>query len=247
MNRMKKLLALLLMLMLALGLSLAACGGAKSDITGTWQGRIDMTEYIVSKGNADIGAVLSNQGVDMPLDSIGNYLPEFAPVCTYVFREDGTYTFTMDEASMQLVLEAYQAGVEAYFRYFYAQVLCQTLVELGMAEQVNGVEELEAILGVSLDEAISEMVGMELRDFIGQIVDEELGTAQEMAGKINSEGKYKAKDGKLWMSSGLECDVDPESYDFYSIAGNILTIEEGSPSEGEVSAMVYPLVFEKIA
>lgn len=118
MNRMKKLLALLLVL--ALGLSLAACGGAKSDIVGTWRGKVDMTEYIISKGDADIGAVLSDQGVDMPLDSIGNYLTEFAPVCTYVFREDGTYTFTMDEASMQLVLEAYQAGVEAYFRYFYA-------------------------------------------------------------------------------------------------------------------------------
>ena len=36
MNRMKKLLALLLVL--ALGLSLAACGGAKSDIVGTWRG-----------------------------------------------------------------------------------------------------------------------------------------------------------------------------------------------------------------
>ena len=244
MNRMKKLLALLLVL--ALGLSLAACGGAKSDIVGTWRGKVDMTEYIISKGDADIGAVLSDQGVDMPLDSIGNYLTEFAPVCTYVFREDGTYTFTMDEASMQLVLEAYQAGVETYFRYFYAEVLCQTLVELGMAEQVNGVEELEAILGVSLDEAISEMVGMELRDFIGQIVDEELGTAQEMAGKINREGKYKAKDGKLWMSSGLEYDVDPELYDLYSISGSTLTIEAGTVSQGEV-ALVYPLVLQKTA
>ena len=244
MNRMKKLLALLLVL--ALGLSLAACGGAKSDIAGTWQGKVDMTAYIISKGEADIETFLSDQGVDMPLDSIGKYLPEFAPVCTYVFREDGTYTFTMDEASMQLVLEAYQAGVETYFRYFYAEVLCQTLVELGMADQVNGVEELEAILGVSLDEAISEMVGMELRDFIGQIVDEELGTAQEMAGKINREGKYKAKDGKLWMSSGLEYDVDPELYDLYSISGSTLTIEAGTVSQGEV-ALVYPLVLQKTA
>ena len=244
MNRMKKLLALLLVL--ALGLSLAACGGAKSDIVGTWRGKVDMTEYIISKGDADIGAVLSDQGVDMPLDSIGNYLTEFAPVCTYVFREDGTYTFTMDEASMRLVLEAYQAGVEAYFRYFYAEVLCQTLVELGMAEQVNGVEELEAILGVSLDEAISEMVGMELRDYVSQIVDEEMGTAQTMAGKINSEGKYKVKDGKLWMSSGLEYDVDPELYDLYSISGSTMTIEAGTVSQGEV-ALAFPVVLQKIA
>ena len=244
MNRRKKLLALVLAL--ALALSLAACGSARSDIIGTWQGRVDMTDYIVSKGDADIGAVLSAMEVDIPIESMENYLPEFALMCTYVFREDGTYTFTMDEASMQLVLEAYQAGVEAYFRYFYAQVLCQTLVELGMAEQVNGVEELEAILGVSLDEAISEMVGMELRDFIGQIVDEELGTAQEMAGKINREGKYKAKDGKLWMSSGLEYDVDPERYDLYSISGGTLTIEAGTVSQGEV-ALVYPLVLQKTA
>lgn len=245
MNRMKKLLALLLVL--ALGLSLAACGGAKSDIVGTWRGKVDMTEYIISKGDADIGAVLSDQGVDMPLDSIGNYLTEFAPVCTYVFREDGTYTFTMDEASMQLVLEAYQAGVEAYFRYFYAQVLCQTLVELGMAEQVNGVEELEAILGVSLDEVIAEMLGMELHPFVSLLLEETIGGAEAYASRFNSEGKYKAKDGKLWLSAGLEYHVDPERCDYYNIAGNILTIEEGSPSEGEVSAMVYPLVFEKIA
>ena len=245
MNRMKKLLALLLAL--ALGLSLAACGGAKSDIVGTWQGKVDMTEYIVSKGNADIGAVLSDQGVDMPLDSIGKYLPEFAPVCTYVFREDGTYTFTMDEASMQLVLEGYQAGVEAYFRYFYAQVLYQTLVELGMADQVNGVEELEAILGVSLDEAIAEMLGMELHPFVSLLLEETIGGAEAYASRFNREGKYEARDGKLWLSAGPETPVDPESYDYYSVAGHILTIEEGSPSEGAASAMVYPLVFEKIA
>ena len=245
MNRKKKLLALLLVL--ALALSLAACGSARSDIIGTWQGRVDMTDDIVSKGDADIGPGLSAMEVDIPIESMENYLPEFALMCTYVFREDGTYTFTMDEASMQLVLEAYQAGVEAYFRSFYAQVLCQTLVELGMAEQVNGVEELEAILGVSLDEAIAEMLGMELHPFVSLLLEETIGGAEAYASRFNSEGKYKAKDGKLWLSAGLEYHVDPESYDYYSIAGNILTIAEGSPSEGEVSAMVYPLVFEKIA
>ena len=245
MNRMKKLLALLLVL--ALGLSLTACGNAKSDIIGTWQGRIDMTDYIVSKGDADIGAVLSDQGVDMPFDSFGNYLPEFAPVCTYVFREDGTYTFATDEASMQLVLETYQAGVEAYLRYFYAEVLCQTLVELGMAEQVNGVEELEAILGVSLDEVIAEMLGMELHPFVSLLFEETIGGAEAYAARFNSEGKYKAKDGKLWLSAGLEYHVDPEVYEHYSIAGNTLTIEEGTVSQDEELTRLYPLVFQKTA
>ena len=116
-----------------------------------------------------------------------------------------------------------------------------------MAEQVNGVEELEAILGVSLDEVIAEMLGMELHPFVSLLLEETIGGAEAYASRFNSEGKYEAKDGKLWLSAGLEYHVDPERCDYYSIAGNILTIAEGSPSEGEVSAMVYPLVFEKIA
>lgn len=245
MNRMKKLLALLLVL--ALGLSLAACGSAKSDIIGTWQGRVNMTEYIIGRLDRAYEEEFASGDDGVELTSIRDYLGSFDPVYIYVFNEDGSYALTVDEASLHDQIEEFKTGLEAYSRYIYAELLSMTLVELGMAEQVNGVEELEAILGVSLDEAISEMVGMELRDYVSQIVDEEMGTAQTMAGKINSEGKYKVKDGKLWMSSGLEYNVDPESYDYYSIAGNILTIEEGSPSEGEVSAMVYPLVFEKTA
>ena len=243
MNRKKKLLALVLAL--ALALSLAACGSARSDIIGTWQGRVDMTEYIASKLDRAYEEFASgDDGVE--LTSIRDYLGSFDPVYTYVFNEDGSYALTVDEASLYDQLEEFKTGLEAYSRYIYAELLSMTLVELGMADQVNGVEELEAIMGVSLDEAISEMLGMELRDFIGQIVEEELGTAQTMAGKINSEGKYKAKDGKLWMSSGLEYDVNPELYDLYSISGSTLTIEAGTVSQGEV-ALVFPVVLQKIA
>ncbi|MGN0982044.1 MAG: hypothetical protein ACI4O0_04035 [Candidatus Limivicinus sp.] len=242
MSRMKKLLALLLVL--ALGLSLAACGSAKSDIIGTWQGRVDMTEYIVSKLDRAYEEAFASGDDGMELVSIRDYLGNFDPVYTYVFNEDGSYALTVDEASLHDQIEEFKTGLEAYSRYIFAELLSMTLVELGMAEQVNGMEELEAIMGVSLDEAISEIVGMELRDFIGQIVDEELGTAQKMAGKINVEGKYKAKDGKLWLSSGLEYDVNPELYDLYSVSGSTLTIEAGTVSQGEV-ALAFPLVLEK--
>lgn len=245
MNRRKNLPALLLALALIPGL--AACGGAKSGITGTWQGQIDMTDYVVSKGDAEIGAVFSAQGVDIPLDSIGEYLPGFAPACTCVFREDGTYTFALDRASTQFALEAYQAGMEACFRRFFAEALCRTLVELGMAEQVNGVEELEASLGVSLDEAISEMLGMELHPFVSLLLEEEFGSADIYAARFSREGNYDARDGRLWLSAGPEDTVNPEVYDYYSVAGNTLTIEEGSPGDGEAAAVTYPLVFHKTA
>ena len=245
MNRMKKLLALLLVL--ALGLSLAACGGAKSDIAGTWQGKVDMTEYIVSKLDRAYEEEFASGDDRAELVSIRDYLGNFAPVYTYVFNEDGSYAVTVDEASLHDQIEEFKTGLEAYSRYIFAELLSMTLVELGMAEQVNGVEELEAILGVSLDEVIAEMLGMELHPFVSLLLEETIGGAEAYASRFNSEGKYKAKDGKLWLSAGLEYHVDPERCDYYSIAGNILTIAEGSPSEGEVSAMVYPLVFEKIA
>lgn len=244
MNRMKKLLALLLVL--ALGLSLAACGSAKSDIIGTWQGRVNMTEYIIGRLDRAYEEEFASGDDGVELTSIRDYLGSFDPVYIYVFNEDGSYALTVDEASLHDQIEEFKTGLEAYSRYIYAELLSMTLVELGMAEQVNGVEELEAIMGVSLDEAISEMVGMELRDYVSQIVDEEMGTAQTMAGKINSEGKYKVKDGKLWMSSGLEYDVDPELYDLYSISGSTMTIEAGTVSQGEV-ALAFPVVLQKIA
>ena len=245
MNKMKRVLAQLLVL--AIGLSLAACGGGKkSDIIGTWQGKIDMTEYIVSKLDRGFEETFASGEDGVELTSVRDYLGSFDPVYTYVFNEDGSYALTVDEASLHDQIEEFKTGLEAYCRYFYAEVLSMTLVELGMADQVNGVEELEAIMGVSLDEAINEMVGMELRDLISQAVEEELGTAQKMAGKINSEGKYKTKDGKLWMSSGLEYDVNPELYDLYSVSGGTLTIEVGPVSQGEV-ALAFPVVLQKIA
>lgn len=249
MNRMKKLLALLLVL--ALGLSLAACGSAKSDIIGTWQGRIDMTEVISGDNYNEYDdlfkELISSAGYELELNGLSNYMSRFDPLFICVFNEDSSYSITVDEASLRAELEEFKAGLVDYFRYFYAELFSKTLVDLGVVEQVSGVEELEAIMGVSLDEALNECVGMEFSLYLSQTMDKNMGSPQKIMEELNSEGKYKAKDGKLWLSAGLEYNVDPESYDYYSIAGNILTIEEGSPSEGEVSAMVYPLVFEKTA
>lgn len=246
MNRMKKQLALLLVL--AMVLSLAACGSAKSDIIGTWQGRIDMTEAVASESiDEGVKELLASMDYEMELSSVSDYVSSFDPLCVYVFNEDGSYAITMDETSLRDELEEYKAGLTEYFRQFFFELLSQTLVELNLAEQVSSEEALEALMGVSLDEAISEAVGMELRDFVSQIVDEEMGTAGEIAAEFKSEGKYKAKDGKLWLSAGLEYNVDPEMYEHYSISGSTLTIEEGTVSQDEEFARLYPLVFEKTA
>lgn len=244
MKKGKKTLALLLALVLVL--SLTACGG-KSDIIGTWQGEIDLSEALIEGADEGSGEVIDSMELPMDVDRISDYLEPFTLLFTYVFKEDGTYSIKVDEASLDAEMEEYKQGLASYFRYFFVEMLSQMAVEMGLAEQVSSEEELETILDIDLEEAISEGLGMELSDFVDEIVREEMGSTQEIAALFNSEGKYKTKDGKLLLSAGLEYNVDPEVYDYYSISGTTLTITEGTPSEDDEFVTFYPLVLQKTA
>lgn len=244
MKKEKKTLTLLLVLVLVL--SLTACGG-KSDIIGTWQGEVDLSEAFIEGAGDGSEEVIDSMDLPMEFDSISDYLDEFAPLFVYVFNEDGTYSVRVDEASLSTEIEEYKQGLETYFRYFFVELLSQMAVEMGLAEQINSEEELESALDIDLEEAISEGLGMELRDFIDELVREEMGSIQEIAALYKSEGKYKTRDGKLLLSAGLEYNVDPEIYDYYSISGTTLTITEGTPSEDDEFVTFYPLVLQKTA
>lgn len=244
MKKEKKTLALLLVLVLVL--SMTACGG-KSDIIGTWQGEVDLSEAFIEGAGDGSEEVIDSMDLPMEFDSISDYLDEFAPLFVYVFNEDGTYSVRVDEASLSTEIEEYKQGLETYFRYFFVELLSQMAVEMGLAEQINSEEELESALDIDLEEAISEGLGMELRDFIDELVREEMGSIQEIAALYKSEGKYKTRDGKLLLSAGLEYNVDPEIYDYYSISGTTLTITEGTPSEDDEFVTFYPLVLQKTA
>lgn len=244
MKKEKKTLALLLVLVLVL--SLTACGG-KSDIIGTWQGEVDLSEAFIEGADDGSEEVIDSMDLPMEFDSISDYLDEFAPLFVYVFNEDGTYSVRVDEASLSTEIEEYKQGLETYFRYFFVELLSQMAVEMGLAEQINSEEELESALDIDLEEAISEGLGMELRDFIDELVREEMGSIQEIAALYKSEGKYKTRDGKLLLSAGLEYNVDPEVYDYYSISGTTLTVTEGTTSEDDELAAFYPMVLQKTA
>lgn len=244
MKKEKKTLALLLALVLVL--SLAACGG-KSDIIGTWQGEVDLSEAFIEGADEGSDEVIDSMELPMEFDRMSDYLEPFTLRFTYVFKEDGTYSMEVDEASLDAEMEEYKQGLTAYFRYFYVELLSQMAVEMGLAEQVSSEEELESVLDIDLEEAISEGLGMELRDFVDELVREEMGSTQEIAALFNSEGKYKTKDGKLLLSAGLEYNVDPEVYDYYSISGTTLTVTEGTTSEDDELAAFYPMVLQKTA
>lgn len=243
MKNLKKVAALLLVL--ALGLTLCACGG-KSDVIGTWQGELDASEYVIAGADEEMRNVASSLGLTSELPSIGDYMGSYCVKYRFVFNEDGTYAMNMDEGSFQETIESYKLALTDYCRDVFFIALTDTLVQMGAAGEISSVEDLESLLGVSLDELINEALGMELSDYVSQIFDEEFETLfpKEL---MNAEGKYKTKDGKLYLSAGLEYNVDPEMYDLYTIEGTTMTIEAGPAAVESDSVWVYPMVLEKAA
>ena len=134
-------------------------------------------------------------------------------------NEDGTYKMTADTddnyASFENVKADLADGMAAYMTAMAAEY------EL----------TLEDVLAAS-ETTIEEMV------------DESFGDAMyyEIIGEMESEGKFKAADGKLFMSDGLNYEIDKNVYETYTLEGNVLTI---TGSSDDADSEMYPMVFKK--
>jgi hypothetical protein len=62
---------------------------------------------------------------------------------------------------------------------------------------------------------------------------------------LYKEGRYKAKGGKLFLSTGLDVEPDSETYEAYALKDQVLTVTSGSmivPKE----YVVFPVMLLKI-
>lgn len=134
-------------------------------------------------------------------------------------NEDGTYKMTADTtanmASYEAVKAELTAGMEAY--------LTATAAEYEMT-----LEDILAASETTIEEMMDESFSV---DMYYDIIDE-----------MESEGKFEAADGKLFMSDGLEYEIDKNVYETYTLNGNTLTIT--GDSEGTTDGM-YPMEFKK--
>ena len=243
MKGMKKAAALLLVL--AMVFSLCACG--KSELVGTWEGRVDMTELALSEVDeamAQLGSSLSG-GRELPL--VTDYVESLTIRYTMVFNEDGTYSTQVTQEDIDAMAETMKTGFGGYLRQLYFVLLCETLYQMGVTQEMNTVEDLENFLGLTMDEAIYEALGMDMEEYIDVLVDESF-SASISPEDLSSSGNFKNKDGKLYLSDGLEYQVDPAYYDLYELEGDTLTLNFGTAPEGdEESELFYPLVLHKVA
>jgi hypothetical protein len=90
---------------------------------------------------------------------------------------------------------------------------------------------------VDLDELVEEALGKKVMD--------------EMVDSMTDEGNFEVKDGKLFMSDGLDYEIDEEVYETYELNGDELKLIEsvGGDDEEDLKDLadeLYPMVFERV-
>ena len=243
MNRMKKLLALLLAL--TLGLSLAACGsGKKNELAGTWEAEVDFTPVFAASLDQSSQAMLADAGVTLTPPEAADYLGDTALKLRLQLGEDGSLRSQLDEASFERCLNRWSAGMADYYRDFFFLVLSDAAVRMGLAPAVDSPAQLEEVLGVSLDEAIEEALGLDLEDYIALAVYEQFYAGDGLLKNFAKEGTYKAEGDLIWFYSAGD-DREEQACDFYSLQGDRLVIRDSGVGSDALKGL-YPLVFTRV-
>lgn len=172
-----------------------------------------------------------NEGIDAAGDpELASYLyvDSFNITLVMTFDEDDTYSMSVDERALDNTVEQlkrdYQAGIERY--------LIDMMAAMGIDMTID---EIMATMGMSMEELIDSAI---TDDMIQELVD-----------SFECRGKFKAADGKLHLSAGLNYEVENGMYEIYEIEGKTLTLLE-SVSDDIMDAELqelYPLEFTKVS
>ena len=170
-----------------------------------------------------------NQEMAKEEEELAEYLKikEFELVLKMTFKDDGTYKASIDEKELEKTLESakedFKEGMNKYFEAYIDSMELDLTVD----------EVLEAS-GVDMDSLIEEAFGDEL---YSSFTDE-----------LSSEGNFKVKDGKLYLSDGLDKDIEEDVYDTYEISENELKLIEsfGDDEEDSKEMDLYAKTFKRV-
>ena len=153
-------------------------------------------------------------------------LDSFGIVLCFTFDKDGTYTCSADEDALVQSLEDMKDVMRGGLTKYAEDMITQS----GMTD--ISVDDVFEAAGTSLDELLDEMYS---EDDLKDRVD---GFA--------AEGNYKTKDGKLYLSDGLDHIPDDEVYYTYTIEGDTMTFLEGVGDEEGMAAGLFPMELKKV-
>ena len=141
------------------------------------------------KANIDLAEAFNEE---MAAAGMGDFIniESFNLPLVMTFNEDGTGSMTVDQAAMTETIDKLAAdltaGLEAYFTEYFAS----------MGLEID-LDEALAASGMSMDDLVEEMKA----EFAGE----------DAFAEFTNEFKYKAEDGKLYMSEDLESEINTDT------------------------------------
>ena len=171
------------------------------------------------KANIDLAEAFNEE---MAASGMGDYIniESFNLPLVMEFKADGTGSMTVDQAAMTETVDKLAAdltaGLEAYFTEYFSS----------MGLEID-LDEALAASGMSMDDLVEEMKA----EFAGE----------DAFAEFTNEFKYKAEDGKLYMSEDLDSEIS-ETYNTYELKGNTLTLDVGTEElDEEMAKYLFPM------
>ena len=172
------------------------------------------------KTNIDLAEAFNEE---MAASGMGDFIniESFNLPLVMTFNEDGTGSMTVDQAAMTETIDKLAAdltaGLEAYFTEYFAS----------MGLEID-LDEALAASGLSMDELVEEMKA----EFAGE----------DAFAEFTNEFKYKAEEGKLYMSEDLDSEISTDTYNTYELKGNALTLDIGNEDlDEEMAKYLFPM------
>lgn len=195
-------------LALGLTLTLAACGGndPKEDLVGAWSGQVDVMDQVVE------GMRVTAPEIADELELENFYIP-----LEMEFRDDNTYTMTVDQEKLDESMDALiQKTVDA------------TLVYLEQELKDQG------ITNMTVDEVLAQS-GMDRESFT-DLMEQSMGNlSSSVVQQIQTEGQYRLEGNQMYTSDDKDTEPGSDGATPYTLDGDKLNMDFSNVSLGEVT------------
>jgi len=221
---MKKTFKGIISILLVLIIAFCCVGCAdEKKLVGKWETTQDWSDILIE-----------TLGLDTENDEVMKFveIDDFEVLYIMEFSSNNTYKSYIDKASMKKAFDNLKQDMRDGLTKYFQNNITENGYDLT-------VDEYLALAETSLDEIIDPIVTDK--------------AAENAAAEADNEGNFKAKDGKLYLSSGLQYETDEKIYCTYEVTDNSLKLikqygdkEDYDQVAQSFDSKMYPMTFKKV-
>ncbi len=163
-------------------------------------------------------------------DEFADFDAPFAFTIYFDFNEDGTCKMYVDQDEFSADMTTWIDELVAYA----VDMMYDTFEQQGVDKD-------------TADSLLQEQFGMSIDEYMKSMIAESIDL-ESMAADFETTGVYEVKGNKLYIA---EDEIDKNSYDIFSIEGDVLTIDmaegaEASDVFSDIEGINYPFTFTRV-